>query len=379
MKSCFKIPRILIPRENFSLWAVPAGDRMPADRGLWERVEHTVGDSPSALRFLLPQTCGEASGEDVQEIRSRMYAALEDGTLEKLNRGAVFTERTFPDGTVRQGIVAAFDLEQYSDEAGEKALFRPAAKSADPARDLSVRRACPLEFSPALVYFRDKKGRVMQVRTDDLELLYDFELMEQGGTLKGYYLPDDLAAEMLGDISLRGTAFIVAEGVDFVAAAKRHWEQLKTTLPADCLASQPARFVLAEFVDLTAQPARAPMGRYLSCGDDAALIAALSKAIKVKRDGSLLLSVRTGADVIEKADAVLLRLMREKGGDVQYFSRRADLKRALSAGGVGICFDPFTDDDWFDAVSGGAYLPAHCFPSDGASRYLLEGREIAYD
>ncbi len=376
MKTCFRIPRLLIPRENFRTWAVPAEDCAHGDEKFWQEVEHTVGDAPSALRFLLPFYHKEADKDifDI-EIVTHMYEALEDGTLEKLNRGAVLTIRTFPDGAVRQGIVAAFDLEQYGE--GEKALFRPAYPPKDSPETVAVRRLAPLEFSPAVVYYRDKRGKVMRdISAEELELLYDFDLMQGGGNLKGYFLPEDLAADMLGAMPRHGTAFLVAEGAEFVSSAKRFWEELKPTLPADNLQFHPARFVLAEFVDLTALPVRSPMCRYLACGDQADL-ALLSKAVKSKRDGDLLCAVHPGADAIRKADAALSRIAAQKGGEVQYFSGRTEVKRALAEGGIAICFPPFSDDDFFEAAEAG--FPPHCFPEIGGTRYILEGREISYD
>ena len=164
MKNCLRIPRILLPREGFEKWAVIACDQFTSDREYWKRVERYVGDAPSTLNFILPEVyLGENDEERIAAIRENMYAALESDGLVKYNRGVIFTERTTREG-VRRGIVAALDLEAYSCEPGVSAPIRSSEevlKGRLPTR-VAVRRASPLEFPHALVFYRDKKEKIVK-------------------------------------------------------------------------------------------------------------------------------------------------------------------------------------------------------------------------
>ena len=90
MRTCLRIPRILLPREGFETWAVIACDQFSSDREYWRRVERCVGDAPSTLNFILPEAdLGEDDAARIEEIRAAMYSALENDALSKLTRGLI--------------------------------------------------------------------------------------------------------------------------------------------------------------------------------------------------------------------------------------------------------------------------------------------------
>ena len=65
MESPLSPARILLPREGAErTWSVIACDQFTSDRTYWERVERTVGDSPSALRLILPEAYLEERDPD---------------------------------------------------------------------------------------------------------------------------------------------------------------------------------------------------------------------------------------------------------------------------------------------------------------------------
>ena len=216
MKSCLRIPRVLIPREGFETWAVIARDQFTSDREYWKRVERCVGDAPSTLNFILPEIdLGEDDAARIEAERAAMYAALENDTLSKLTRGLVFTERTTRTG-VRRGILVCIDLEQFSLEAGVSAPIR-ASEQVIPSRltvRVAERRATPLEFPHTILFYRDKKDRaVKDLLREELEQLYDFHLMEGGGHLTGWFVPDYIAADVINYLYTKGDPmFAVADG-----------------------------------------------------------------------------------------------------------------------------------------------------------------------
>lgn len=387
MKICLKVPRVLIPREGFEKWAVIACDQFTSDRAYWRRVERTVGDSPSALRFILPEIyLGENDAERIEAIRESMYAALEDGVLEKLNRGFILTERTTGSG-VRRGILGCIDLEQFSSAPGAEAMIRSSEEVVAerlPAR-VAVRRAVPLEFPHAIVFYRDKKNRVERaMRNEDLEELYDFELMEGGGRLKGYYIPEDLS-EMVAELmhSRNLPAFAVADGNHSVAAAKAFWEELKPALKEEQLEYHPARFMLVELVNLYDEAVVFhPIHRIVKHTDTEALAARLTESLKCKREGNVLRLTGKGPAPIAKCDAVIEQFVKEHGGSIDYIHGGGELMRLAAAeNSLGIMTRPLEKDDFFDYLDGGVNLPKKCFSIGEAreKRYYFEGREISYD
>lgn len=386
MKNCLRIPRVLIPREGFEKWAVIACDQFTSDRGYWKRVERAVGDSPSALNYILPEAfLGENDEARIAAASERMYADLEDGVLEKLNRGFIFTERTTPSG-IRRGVVGCIDLEQYSFERGEKTPIRSSeevVKDRLPAR-VALRRAVPLEFPHALVFYRDKKNKVGRyLAGEDLEELYDFELMEGGGRLRGSYIPEDLSEDVAAIMHTRGTSFAVADGNHSVAAAKLFWEELKPSLKGEQLDFHPARFMLVELVNLYDESIFFhPIYRIVQHTDAEALAALFQKEMKVRREGNLIHLIGKGPAPVAKCDALLERFVKEHGGSIDYIHGEEELSRlAAEKGSLGVMPRPLEKDDFFDYLDGGVNLPKKCFSIGEAreKRYYFEGREISYD
>ena len=87
------------------------------------------------------------------------------------------------------------DLEQYDYEPDSGALIRGTegtVLSRIPPR-VAVRKNAPIELPHAMLLADDPDCTIMDPLTaarDELEVLYDFELMEQGGHLKGWLLGD---------------------------------------------------------------------------------------------------------------------------------------------------------------------------------------------
>lgn len=388
MKNCLRIPRILIPREGFEKWAVIACDQFTSDREYWKRVERCVADAPSTLRFILPEAClGEEEEERISAAREHMYEVLESDKLVKLNRGLVFTERTTREG-VRRGIVAAFDLEAYSCEPGVPAPIRSSEEILKDrlAPRIAQRREAPLEFPHALIFYRDKKEKIVKgLLREELEKLYDFDLMEGGGHITGWFLPEYIAADVVQSMHAKGDpVFAVADGNHSVAAAKAHWEEVKKTLTEAETRAHPARFMLAEFVNLY-DPAVVfhPIHRLVKETDAEALIDFVSRSIKCKREGNVLTpALPAQAESIRRIDALLEQFVRASGGTIDYIHGSKTLARlAEEEGCAGVRMPALEKDEFFPALKGGVNLPKKAFSVGDAKskRYYLEGREISYD
>lgn len=387
MKSCIRIPRMYIPRKGFKKWAVIACDQHTSDREYWKRVESEVGDAPSALSLILPEVyLGEDDEERIREIHENMFVALEEGWLHRLDRGFVLCERTTESGT-RRGIVAAFDLEEYSYERTKDAAVR-ATEAVVPSRlppRVAVRRGAVLEFPHAMIFYRDKKNKLMRwLEDEELETLYDFDMMLGGGHIKGYFIPEYIAGDVAHDLNkYADPCFAVADGNHSIAAAKAYWDEIKEELSETERRNHPARFALAEFVNVFDEAVVFhPIHRLVKDTDRAAFLDYFAGNIKCEKKGNVLYPVQSGAETVEKTDAVIAAYLSANGGGVDYIHGEDNLT-ALSAqeGCAGVALKAIEKDDVFATLKAGKRFPKKTFSvgEEQEKRYYLEGREISYD
>jgi len=381
MKTCLRIPRFLLPEQGTEEWAVPACDRFAADREYWERVAAEVSDAPSALHMILPEVyVGQDDEARVTEIHDNMYTALEQGWVHKLDRGLILTERTTASGT-RRGILVCIDLEEFSDEAGANVMVR-ATEAADPARlapYAAVRKGAVLEFSHAMVFYRDKKDKLMRsLSEEEFDLLYDFQLMQDGGSLKGYFIPEYVAVDLVQELHrLAAPFFAVADGGCFLAAAKAVWDEKKASLSESERRNHPARFATVEMVNIYDETISFhAVNRLLTGVDGDALTGFFTNALKCERRGNVLVPrVADSAECAKKTDELIAAYLASHEGKVSYTTA------CDPSDGILIAMPVPDREDIFNLLKKGKRFPRKTFiwGEEQDKRYHLEGREISYD
>ena len=257
------IPNVLLPNKNidYSKYAVLACDQYAAQPEYWRRVKEYVGDSPSALNLILPEAWLLEGDRDYEKRAGFMKKYLSDGTLEDMGEAMIFNRRKTPDG-VRRGLIAAFDLEQYEFEPGHDNLIK-VTEMTDITRvapRVEIRRKAALELPHILMLVVDKENKLMSMLDSEysnMEKVYDFELMEGGGHLEGAKVqsPELLqkVADTLEELFVENGStfsFAVGDGNHSLAAAKCYWEELKKALSPEELKNHPARYCLAEIINL---------------------------------------------------------------------------------------------------------------------------------
>ncbi len=388
MRNVIRIPHILLPIKDFAHWSVIACDQFTSDRSYWEKVARSVGNRPSSLHCILPEAyLGEEDEERIKSAHESMYEAFTDRWLEKLNRGFVLTKRKTFYG-VRKGIVAAIDLEAYSYKAGEENVIR-SSEEVVPGRlppRVALRRGAILEFPHAIVFYKDKKNKLISaLEEEDLEELYNFNLMEGGGNIKGYFIPEDLAAVVAQSLHTRGDpCFAVADGNHSVAAAKAYWEELKGELSEREQRTHPARFTLVEFVNLYDDSVVfTPIHRIVKHVDKEAFCDYFQKAVKCRRVGDLLYPALAGGGAgVARADELIEAYLKANTGAVDYIHGEKQLNQLSEEENcVGVVLAEMEKDDFFEQLKGGKNFPKKTFSLGKAQdkRYYLEGREISYD
>ncbi len=265
---------ILLPQNcDLTKWSVVACDQYTSQNDYWERVAQTVGDAPSTLKLILPESQLEDGHfeEHVADINRTMDAYLEQGLFRTLPNALIYVERWLDNKKLRRGLVGVVDLECYDYNAGSSSLIRATEGTVItrlPPR-MAVRRNASLELPHIMVLVDDPDKRLIEhltYETDRMEEVYDFDLMERGGHITGYLVPEDLQADVCEilntlarphDFARKYDAkgkpvllFAIGDGNHSLAAAKAAYEEKKQHTPQEQWADLPARYALVELVNL---------------------------------------------------------------------------------------------------------------------------------
>jgi hypothetical protein len=264
-------PKVLIPDKYIEMekWAVIACDQFTSQPDYWQSVEKSVGTSPSTYDLILPEAyLGTAlEQEHASMINLKMKTYLESGIFKKVD-GMIYVERYF-NNSVRKGLVVALDLEQYDFSNTSHSLIRATEGTIVerlPPR-IKIRNDALMEIPHILVMIDDPEMSVIEPITkspEELELLYDFDLMQNSGHIKGFHIASPFlektivqSFEKLIAPELQSTKynvaietppllFAVGDGNHSLATAKAIWEKNKRSLPED----HPSRYALVEIVNL---------------------------------------------------------------------------------------------------------------------------------
>lgn len=257
------IPKILLPKDgtNLNKWAVVACDQYTSEPEYWEKVKDYIGNEPSTYKITLPEVYLEKNDkkERIEKINKTMKDYLDQKILEDKFEGLVLTERVTNNGKrKRNGLIVALDLEKYEYTKGSKTLIRATegtVESRIPPR-LEIRKNALVELPHIMVLINDPGKTVIEPLFNlELEKIYDFELMMNGGHLKGWKITDEnliknivFGLEKL--ISDDGFLFAMGDGNHSLATAKTHWNNLKINLTDEEKKTHPARFALVELVNV---------------------------------------------------------------------------------------------------------------------------------
>jgi uncharacterized protein (DUF1015 family) len=270
------IPKILLPKKGTDLtkWAVIACDQFTSEPDYWRMVSILVGQAPSALNLIFPEVyLGEKNPESrIARIREHMARYIDQGLFEE-TEGFIYVERKVGDKT-RKGLVVCLDLEHYDFGKGSTSLIRATEGTIlerIPPR-VKIREGAPIELPHIMVLIDDPDNTVIGPLTqnkDQLEKLYDFELMMGSGHLTGYRIKGQThetgvinslkTLAYSANFSKRygvkaGTPillFAMGDGNHSLATAKTIWEKTKENAPdKTMIMNSPLRYALVELVNL---------------------------------------------------------------------------------------------------------------------------------
>ena len=274
MKIPFSKSDILVPKEtDMTKWSVIACDQYTSEPDYWKDVTEIVGKNPSTLKITLPEIYLEESNvsERIEKVNKEMQNLITSNFFQVLDDSLIYVERTQADGRVRKGLIGKVDLEDYSFAKDSQSLIRATEGTVIeriPPR-VKVRENASLELPHIMLLIDDDKKQIIEElanKVKEEEKVYDFELMKNGGHIKGYKLNEQLMEKVLKgieeladkdkfeqkyDVKDKGVLlFSVGDGNHSLATAKTCYENLKKKLPKEEYENHPARYALVEVVNL---------------------------------------------------------------------------------------------------------------------------------
>lgn len=256
--SVFNKADILLPKTEMEKWSVVACDQYTSEPEYWSETERIVAAAPSTLKLVYPEVYLSQGDGRIDAINRTMREYLASGLFTEHKNSLVYVERTVG-GRVRQGLVGAVDLEEYDFRKGAKSAIRATEGTVlerIPPR-VKIRRNAPLELPHIMLLADDRERTVVEpLKNAEKTKLYDFDLMQNGGHIRGWRLSDKAADDALAAIenlhknAPDGLLFAVGDGNHSLATAKTCWDEIKIGLSPEERENHPARFCLVELVNI---------------------------------------------------------------------------------------------------------------------------------
>jgi Protein of unknown function (DUF1015) len=414
------IPEILLPdNAEMEKWAVVACDQYSSEKEYWSETAAIVGDSPSSLNLILPECYLEDEDKPlrVAKINSTMNEYINKDVFKKLKPGFIIVDRSTPHVQSRKGMMIAVDLDQYSFASDTKSLIRPTEGTVMdrlPPR-IEIRKNAPLDLPHILLLINDEEKSIIEEafkHTESFKSVYNFELMQNGGKVKGELISDEVYLEKICTAfeklaEKNDMLFAVGDGNHSLATAKEIWEQLKKEgAPED----HPARYALVEVENIFNEGiVFEPIHRVLFNVDSEAFFTALTEAtsaefisleseLKMKEAilsdsedhrigfinngkwGYISISEPQTKLTYEVIQRFLDAYLKENNSiSIDYIhGDKAVYDLGGKKGNLGLYLTAIKKSEFFDMIVGGGALPRKTFSIGEAEekRYYIESRKI---
>lgn len=415
-KKTFSEGNILIPKaSDLSKWSVVACDQYTSQPEYWEAVEAFVKDSPSTLRITLPEIYleGDDVADRIESINSTMNSYLSNDIFREISGKYIYVERTQKNGVVRHGLMGVVDLEDYDYNKGSQTEIRATEGTVlerIPPR-VRVRENASLELPHIMLLIDDGDKTVIEPLESEksrFELAYDFTLMQDSGSIRGYVV-DDAAAKRIDDAIAhlsdadafynkynvsrdKGVlTFAVGDGNHSLATAKECYTRIKNKI-GDAALNHPARYALVELTNVhDASLVFEPIHRVVFDIDPKAMLDALSKYYELGDEGQSFVYV-AGSEkktvYVKNAPTNLAvgtlqkfidDYIAKNGGRVDYIHGDDVVEElAQNPNNIGFLLPPMAKEELFPTVILDGALPRKTFSMGHAydKRFYLEARKI---
>ena len=412
-KTVFLPADILLPKNaDFSKWAVIACDQFTSDQEYWNRVRANAEGSVSTINLILPEAelGTEKEAAHTALINKTMAEYMENGVFETYENSLIYVERTLENGSIRMGLMGMVDLDAYDYTVGATSAIRATERTVTeriPPRQ-RVRRDAPIELPHILLLCDDHEKVLIEpiaAKKDSFKVLYDCDLMEQGGHITGWLVPQEevekfnaTLAEYSANVGkkyegLKGepVVFAVGDGNHSLATAKSCYEELKKNNPGVDLSAHPARYALVELENIH-DPSQQfePIHRVIFNTDTKKMLKAVEENICAEggypvkwyigeESGVVYLDRAKSELAVGVLQAFLDEYLKENEGEIDYIhDDDALIALAAKENAIGFLVPGMEKSQLFRGVVADGVLPRKTF-SMGHSRekrYYLESRKI---
>lgn len=415
--TAFNKANILLPRldrAGMEKWSVVACDQYTGEPEYWRKTEQIVGDSPSALKLILPEVYLDSDNREqrIKDINSAMKKYVREDLFEEYKDCFILTKRTQADGRLRAGLVGCIDLEMYDYNKGSKSQVRATeatVASRIPPR-VRIRADAPLELPHIMILIDDPENTVIEpLLNKDLKSLYDFELMQNGGHLSGALVEGETADSVLAALEKLADKnrfnkryglqneevllYAMGDGNHSLATARECYEQKKKSGAPD---AELARYALVEIVNLhspalefeaihrvitevNAYDLMQTMTEILGLSDTLECEQRFSVVGSNGKTKDFGITKPTSNLTVGSLQTFLDKYLKEHGGKIDYIHGE-DVVRSLckQPNTVGFLLPAMTKDELFPTVIKDGALPRKTFSMGHANdkRFYCEARRI---
>lgn len=404
-----EIPKILLPKKNidYSKWSVIACDQHTSEEDYWNKVNLNTKGSLSTINLVLPEIYlkeGEAKvKERVAKINSNMKEYIDNDIFNEVN-SFIFVKREMKKNLYHYGLMISVDLEEYDYSPKSNLPIRATEKTVPerlPVR-IDIRLHAPLELPHILLLMDDRKDEIfnyLKKEINNMDKLYDFNLMENAGHIEGYKVNDsnkvkDMILNLLDPKTLKEKygsdspiLFAVGDGNHSLAAAKECWNKIKAGLTEEEKKTHPARFALCELQNIYDESLEfEPIHRVVMNADKSFIDYLLelkgpNKVLMEYQNNKYYINVSNSpADAIfEIQNKIDSYLKDHKNVEIDYIHDEDSLRKvAKETNGIAIYMPTITKESLFNHVANEGVLPRKSFSMGSANtkRFYLEAKKI---
>ena len=417
MNNAFKPADILVPKKSVDMnnWSVIACDQYTSEPEYWKQTSKIVGQNYSSLNLILPEIYLEDENvkEKIENIHKNMDKYLSDDIFDEYKNSMIYVERIQSNGILRAGIVGMIDLEEYDFSKGSTSQVRATEATVIeriPPR-IKVRDGALLELPHIMILIDDENNTVIEPFANlksEMKKLYNFELMQKGGKISGYLIDDQKCSEIIRSLDMLGNPekfsrkygcsdvllYAMGDGNHSLATAKEFYEQLKRNNPEKDFSNHPARYALAEIVNLHSPALQfEAIHRIITDTDTDILIKTMNNELQISekqseqsfmyivngKEHTAYIHNQTSNLTVGSLQKFLDSYLTENSGKIDYIHGKDTVKKlANQKNSIGFILPDMSKSQLFPTVIKDGALPRKTFSMGHAQdkRYYIECRKI---
>lgn len=417
MNNAFKPADILVPKKSIDMskWTVIACDQYTSEPEYWTQTNKIVGQNYSSLNLILPEIYLEDKNvkEKIENIHKNMDKYLNNDIFDEYKNSMIYVERIQSNGILRSGIVGMIDLEEYDFSKGSNSQVRATEATVIeriPPR-IKIRDGASLELPHIMILIDDENNTVIEplsILKSEMKELYNFELMQEGGQISGYLIDEQKCSEIISSLDMLGNPekfsqkydcsdvllYAMGDGNHSLATAKEFYEQLKRNNPEKDFSNHPARYALAEIVNLHSPALQfEAIHRIITDTDTDILIEAMNKDLEITNEPSeqcfkyivngkeytAYIHNKTSNLTVGSLQKFLDNYLSENNGKIDYIHGMETVKKLTEQkNSIGFILPDMSKNQLFPTVIKDGALPRKTFSMGHAQdkRYYIECRKI---